>query len=323
MKPRRLQSATILSIVTTSFVARFAHTSAPRLRLGQTGYRVGACSSAGYSAWRSFLRSSGSVRGELFAPTESCCRDRHGATVTRFQIQSKYLGKSIEEIIVAPNGGGAGTTGTHASAREKRLTPSSFLTKYWYDALAMLGRRAPDLLLVNGGESSYYHDRADGRWGSYVIREVIPAGIKKLRADGSRIAIGGISMGGFGALRLGLQSPGRFCAVGGHSPALWRTGGETPEGAFDNAEDFARNNIIALAGARSSPSAAHASGSTSAIKTRSSRPTASWLGFSVSMARRSPSTSGRARTPAHTGTGTSIDIYASIAPLSRAASRLR
>jgi hypothetical protein len=32
-----------------------------------------------------------------------------------------------------------------------------------------------------------------------------------------------------------------------------RTGAETPQGAFDTAEDFDRNNIIALAGARSQP----------------------------------------------------------------------
>jgi S-formylglutathione hydrolase FrmB len=43
-------------------------------------------------------------------------------------------------------------------------------------------------------------------------------------------------MGGFGALHLATRQ--RFCAAGGHSPALWRSGGETPEGAFDDAEDF-------------------------------------------------------------------------------------
>jgi hypothetical protein len=34
---------------------------------------------------------------------------------------------------------------------------------------------------------------------------------------------------------------------GGHSPALWRSGGETPPGAFDNAEDFARHDVIGAA----------------------------------------------------------------------------
>jgi hypothetical protein len=54
-------------------------------------------------------------------------------------------------------------------------------------------------------------------------------------------------MGGFGALDLaGFR---RFCAVGGHSAAMWRTGGETPQGAFDNAENFEWNDVIEAAGA--------------------------------------------------------------------------
>ena len=35
--------------------------------------------------------------------------------------------------------------------------------------------------------------------------------------------------------------------VGGHSAAIWRTGDETPPGAFDDAEDFGRNDHIAAA----------------------------------------------------------------------------
>jgi len=61
------------------------------------------------------------------------------------------------------------------------------------------------------------------------------------------VAIGGVSMGGFGAYNLAVQNPRSFCAVGGHAPALWETAGETAPGAFDHAEDFARNDVIAAA----------------------------------------------------------------------------
>jgi S-formylglutathione hydrolase FrmB len=67
------------------------------------------------------------------------------------------------------------------------------------------------------------------------------------------VAIGGISMGGFGAYDIARLHPGRFCAVGGHSPALWRSGGETAPGAFDDADDFARHDVIGAA--RSDPAA--------------------------------------------------------------------
>ncbi len=51
-------------------------------------------------------------------------------------------------------------------------------------------------------------------------------------------------MGGFGAYDIALHHPGRFCAVGGHSPALWFDGAETAPGAFDSAADFERNDVV-------------------------------------------------------------------------------
>jgi enterochelin esterase-like enzyme len=54
-------------------------------------------------------------------------------------------------------------------------------------------------------------------------------------------------MGGFGALDLARLAPRRFCAVGAHSAALWSRGAETPAGAFDDEEDFARHDLLRFA----------------------------------------------------------------------------
>jgi S-formylglutathione hydrolase FrmB len=113
------------------------------------------------------------------------------------------------------------------------------------DALKALGTDAPVVAFPDGDEDKYWHDRDSGAWGRYVMREVIPRVAQETGTDRRRVAIGGISMGGFGAYDLARLHPRRFCAVGGHSPALWRTGGETAPGAFDNAEDFARHDVIA------------------------------------------------------------------------------
>jgi hypothetical protein len=78
---------------------------------------------------------------------------------------------------------------------------------------------APDIAFPYG-DQSYWHNRADGAWGSYVLDEVIPKALTVLNADPRRVAIGGISMGGFGAYALARLEPGRFCAVGGHSAAI-------------------------------------------------------------------------------------------------------
>src|SRR5581483_12313948 len=68
-----------------------------------------------------------------------------------------------------------------------------------FAALRSLGQRSPAIVFPYGGDHSYWHDRADGDWGSYVADEVIPAALARLHADPHRVAIGGISMGGFGA----------------------------------------------------------------------------------------------------------------------------
>jgi S-formylglutathione hydrolase FrmB len=90
------------------------------------------------------------------------------------------------------------------------------------------------VLLLDGGDHSYWHDRADGRWGSMVLDEAIP--------EHRRVALGGISMGGYGALLLGAER--HFCAVGGHSPALWLSGADSAAGAFDDDADYARHDIV-------------------------------------------------------------------------------
>lgn len=105
--------------------------------------------------------------------------------------------------------------------------PSSNLTQSLFDALHKLGPRAPAVLLADGGDHSYWHDRSEGEWGTYMLREAIPAAMARSGADRRRVAIGGISMGGFGALDLARIDPARFCAVGAHSAALWFRGADT------------------------------------------------------------------------------------------------
>ena len=71
-----------------------------------------------------------------------------------------------------------------------------------------LGTEAPNILLPAGGNSSYWHNRRDGEWARYLLHEAIPEAVAKTGADPKRVAIGGVSMGGFGALALALQHPG-------------------------------------------------------------------------------------------------------------------
>ena len=44
--------------------------------------------------------------------------------------------------------------------------PASNLRQPLFDALHDLAGRAPDVLLADGGDHSYWHDRSDGMWGT-------------------------------------------------------------------------------------------------------------------------------------------------------------
>jgi S-formylglutathione hydrolase FrmB len=108
----------------------------------------------------------------------------------------------------------------------------------------LLHGHGPVVAFPAGGVHGYWHNRADGEWDTWVSEEVIPRVVKRFGVDPRRIVIGAISMGGFGAFDIALHHPGMFCAVGGHSPALWFEGGETAPGAFDDAADFEANDVV-------------------------------------------------------------------------------
>ena len=176
--------------------------------------------------------------------------DKHGARVVRFTVHSRYVHQPLPVVAVVPAGASAGPRPLLVFLHGKGEDQNSNLGDSMFAALARLGPNAPDVVFPYGGDDSYWHDRADGAWGRYVMNEVIRQAVLRLGADPHRVAIGGISMGGFGAFNLARLDPGRFCAVGGHSPALWVSGGESAAGAFDDAEDFARNDVIGAARAR-------------------------------------------------------------------------
>ena len=177
-----------------------------------------------------------------------CGTDKHGADVESYEIESEAVGEDLGQRLVLPEErSGALLVFLHGRNGDEE----SNLTEEFYAALAELGEKAPAVVFPDGGEDSYWHDRADGHWGRYVVSEVIPRALEESDADPERVAIGGISMGGFGAYDIARLYPARFCAVGGHSPAIWTEGGQSAPGAFDDAADFARHDVVAAARAGS------------------------------------------------------------------------
>jgi S-formylglutathione hydrolase FrmB len=83
-------------------------------------------------------------------------------------------------------------------------------------------RELPLVVVMPDGYRGFYTDNAEGPAYARHIGEELPAQIERhfqVRAERSARAIGGLSMGGYGAMRIGLGYAGRFCSVNAHSAA--------------------------------------------------------------------------------------------------------
>ncbi len=76
------------------------------------------------------------------------------------------------------------------------------------------------------GFNSFYLDGPGYPMESMIMEELIPHYLEKYRTNGD-ILLGGVSMGGYGALRLSMKHPNTFKKVFAIAPAVWKE--MTPE----------------------------------------------------------------------------------------------
>jgi putative tributyrin esterase len=157
--------------------------------------------------------------------------------------------------------------GYHASARRY---PVLYLLhghdgghRNWVDRTNLLAHtaRLPLIVVLPDAGNSWYTNssaRPAEKFEEYVARE-IPAFIdlhfRTLTYREARY-VAGLSMGGYGALKLGLKYPGRFSLVGSFSAAPLAavgTGSQTRMDAFgsEGSATQAENDLVALTGAAS------------------------------------------------------------------------
>lgn len=97
------------------------------------------------------------------------------------------------------------------------------------DALIRQQKIAPLIIVAPQGDLGYWMNHADNgpRWGDYITQDLVSHvdAAYRTQAERKHRAIGGISMGGHGALQLALHHPELFGVVGGHS-AVFRSEAE-------------------------------------------------------------------------------------------------
>jgi dienelactone hydrolase len=98
---------------------------------------------------------------------------------------------------------------------------------------------------ADGGDHGYWHRRSDGDDAQQMlVSEFIPMLVAR-GLQTQRIGLAGWSMGGYGAILLAERLGKAGCAVlAVDSPALWTSARATAPGAFDDAGDYARNDVF-------------------------------------------------------------------------------
>jgi putative tributyrin esterase len=86
------------------------------------------------------------------------------------------------------------------------------------------GKVGDFIILAPSGGNTFYINSENGkvRYEDFLVKEFMPQMERKYRALGTRATRGvtGVSMGGYGALRLGFKYPNQFAAVSAQMPAL-------------------------------------------------------------------------------------------------------
>lgn len=105
------------------------------------------------------------------------------------------------------------------------------------------------LVMVDGGDTVYWHRRADGDDPPKMITDELLPIAAAHGLDTDRIGLTGWSMGGYGALLIGEQlGPDRVAAVAAVSPAIFADFPSSSDGSFDDEADFAMHDPRARPG---------------------------------------------------------------------------
>ncbi len=140
-------------------------------------------------------------------------------SLLKLQWSSQVLGKQTQAQIIFPDTG-------------KPPFPVLYLLHGLSDDSTMWTRQTrlethaagfPMVIVMPDGYRGFYTDGEEGPAYARHIGEELPSVIERMfrvRAERGGRAIGGLSMGGYGALRVGLGYSDRFCSIHSHSGAL-------------------------------------------------------------------------------------------------------
>ena len=144
-------------------------------------------------------------------------------------ISSAILGRSVDYCVALPPGYDAGADRYPVlyylhGLFEHAQSWSEHSGQQTWESLMSQGKIGKFIVVMPEGGKSFYVNSLDGheRYEDFFIQELVPAIDHKYRTIANRGTRGitGVSMGGYGALHLGMMHPDVFGAASAHSAAL-------------------------------------------------------------------------------------------------------
>ncbi|MDO5699533.1 MAG: hypothetical protein Q4G51_16345 [Dermatophilus congolensis] len=164
--------------------------------------------------------------------------ERDGAvTIDRGSLTSRHWpGREAGWVLVRPPEYSTLVIALHSLGSNARLFSDTL------DASGVARRTGLAIAAIDGG-TAYWHPHSDGvDTAAMVLDDFIPM-LAAMGLPTARIGLTGVSMGGFGALRLATVLPAeRVVGVGVVAPAVRRTYNENHTLAFDSRSSFDANN---------------------------------------------------------------------------------
>lgn len=119
-----------------------------------------------------------------------------------------------------------------------------------FDLLVREGDIEPFIVVLPEGDASAWINWPDGgpRWADHFVHDLVQHVDRTYRTipDRERRALGGLSMGGEGALQTSLRNPDVFGVVGAHSPTMRLTYDNVPVEAYGDEERWRRHQSLWL-----------------------------------------------------------------------------
>jgi S-formylglutathione hydrolase FrmB len=148
------------------------------------------------------------------------------SVVKRLSFASTALGRDWSYIVYAPSDGSRPCPVVYL-LHGNYGSPEDFIAagelQQTADRLIAEGRMPPVVIAMPDGASSWYLDHETTRMETALVTEFMPRieATEPVITDRAGRFIGGISMGGYGALRQALRRPELFAAVALMSPAIY------------------------------------------------------------------------------------------------------